>query len=146
MAPKTLTIALAAFMTTLVACDGEGTENVGPRGGVVTSPDGKLVVDVPAGALDRDVFVTIGEVEDCADDLDRCYEIEPFGTMLSIPAKLTYYYDIDDLSRVAEEDLAIVGRRGGGWGRLADRQVDLEEGSVTATTMSFSSYTISAGL
>jgi len=145
MAPKILTIALAAFTTTLVACDGDGAENIGPRGGVVTSPDGKLVVDVPAGALDSDIFVTIGEVEDCADDLDRCYEIEPFGTMLRIPATLTYYYDIDKLSRVAEEDLAIVGSRGDGWGRLADREVDLEEGRVTATTMSFSRYTISAG-
>jgi hypothetical protein len=145
MAPKTLIIALATFTMTLVACDGDGADNIGPRGGVVSSPDGKLVVNVPAGALDSDIFMTIGEVEDCADDLDRCYEIEPFGTILRIPATLTYHYDIGDLTRAAEEDLAIVGRRQDGWGRLADRKLDLAEGTVAATTMSFSCYTISAG-
>lgn len=145
MARKTLILTLAASVMTVAACDGDGADTIGARGGVLVSPDGKLVLEVPEGALDRDVFATIGEIDDCADDLDRCYEIEPFGTILRLPAKITYHYDLEQEARVVEEDLALVGRRDDGWARLADRRVDVESGTVAATTMSFSSYTISAG-
>ncbi|MBV1860684.1 MAG: hypothetical protein KUG77_19880, partial [Nannocystaceae bacterium] len=52
-------LALVLSATTLAACEqSEGTE-VGPEGGVAVSDDGRLTVEIPAGALDDTVDSSI---------------------------------------------------------------------------------------
>ena len=57
-------VVAALACATLAGCDPMGEDVVGPEGGVVVSRDGRLTLDIPAGALDEAVEITIEEVED----------------------------------------------------------------------------------
>ncbi len=134
-------LALVLSATTLAACDqAQGTE-VGPRGGVVVSEDGRLSVEIPAGALDKTVDISIHVVEDGPEGDEtaiRAYAIEPLGTALVLPAHVEYDWTVeaaaDALTRDGEVvDPALVIERGPQWRALADRTVDHDAGYVSGT-------------
>jgi len=134
-------LALVLCATTLAACDqAQGTE-VGPRGGVIVSDDGRLTVEIPAGALDETVDISIHAVEDGPEGDDtalRAYAIEPLGTALVLPAHVEYDWTLeaaaDALTRDGEVlDPALVIERGPQWRALADRTVDHDAGYVSGT-------------
>jgi hypothetical protein len=138
----------------LAACD-EGTEVIGPDGGVVQSLDRRVTLDIPAGALDHDVAITIGEVDDAGPEgaIGRTYEILPRGTQLLYPAMIEY--DLApgktdgtaglELTSATVEDVALATERGDRWEELADLEVDLEAHVVSASVMFFSSYAVVLG-
>lgn len=145
------TLALSAALTISAGCDTEGVQTVGPRGGVVTSPDGHLMLEIPPGALDRDMVVTIGEIDEGPEGhVGRVYEIEPRLTTLDKPALLTYdvtaVHDTETrnlgLDDLVMDELALVSEKAYGWGRLADRQVDEDAGMLSASVMVFSSVAL----
>jgi hypothetical protein len=136
--------ALALCTTALAACDGTEGTPVGPEGGVVVSDDGRLTLEIPAGALDDTVDVSIHRVEDGPDGIAlRAYAVEPMGTTLVLPARVEYDWTIDApadaLSRdaVHVEDPSLVIERGPEWRTLADRSVDLDAGFVVASAHYF---------
>jgi hypothetical protein len=88
---------------------------VGPAGGKVTGPAGKAVVEVPAGALDKKVVITIKQVAPAdvtappatlklAGDI---YEFGPAGTQFKKPVKITLKYDPAKLGDVSEDNLKV---------------------------------------
>ncbi len=137
---------LAAFalaLTTLGGsggCDEGAGAPIGPEGGLVISEDGRLSVEIPAGALDHTVFVSIHPVDDgpvgepsviCA------YAIEPLGTPLVRPAHVEFDWTVDAdalaLPLADIDDPALVIERGPQWRQLADRTVDIDAGFVSAS-------------
>ena len=136
-----LTLTAAA----LVACDGAEGTAIGPEGGVVVSDDGRLTLEIPAGALDEVVDVSIHSVEDGPSGAPaiRAYAIEPMGTALVRPAHVEYDWtaeaDAQALTRdgVAMHDPALVMERGEEWRALADRSVDVEAGYVSGSAHYF---------
>lgn len=147
----TLGLAMALLsMTVATGCD-EGVETIGPEGGVVVSPDGRVTLEIPPGALDQEVLVTIGEVDDGPDgSIGRVYEVEPRLTMLARPARLTYDLLAPEvegtealgLADAQMEDVALVTEKDTQWDRLADRDVDLDEATVSASVLFFSTYAV----
>ena len=134
-------LALLLCAPTLAACEQtQGTE-VGPAGGVVVSEDGRLTVEIPAGALDETVDISIHAVADGPDGDDtaiRAYAIEPLGTALVLPAHVEYDWTVeaaaDALTQDAEVvDPALVIEHGPQWRALADRTVDHDAGYVSGT-------------
>lgn len=147
-----LPLALAA-LGLAGGCD-EG-ELIGPEGGVVVSDDGRLQLEVPAGALSDEVAISIHAI-DAVDDLDdepvgtvRAYAIEPALTQLSLPATVEYQWshamDSDSLARegaVADADVTevditdpqLVIERGDQWRAMPDRFVDVDAKVVAAST------------
>lgn len=135
----------------LTGCD-EGADTIGPRGGTVTSPDGRVTLEVRAGALEHEVFATIGELDEDRPDgaISRVYEIEPRLQQLRVPATLTFDLavpEVDgaetlDLEAVQMEDLAVVTHKAESWDRLADREVDAERETVSGSVVFFSAYTV----
>lgn len=138
---------LIAVATTALAvtsgCDTEGQDAIGPRGGTVTSPDGRLILDIPAGALEREVVVTIGGIDGPEGAMGPTYEILPRGTAFHFPAALTY--DLTGEEMGAFEDPAaamLVTQKADGWDALADHDVDMQDGTVTASALFLSAYTV----
>jgi hypothetical protein len=84
---------VAAFATLVTACAGGSRSGgtVGPAGGTVTSASGVALV-VPAGALSTSVDLHIVEVEPGNGAMARI-ELEPRGTKLAAPAKLSFKLD-----------------------------------------------------
>lgn len=85
------------LLFSFISCDGNGSNNVstrtiGPEGGTITSSDGKLTLEIPAGALDEDTEITIRRInpEDLPPEFEgiegeRQYELGPEGLEFNIP-------------------------------------------------------------
>jgi hypothetical protein len=140
-----------SLFTLLPGCDDEGAETIGPRGGVVTSPDGRVTLEVPPGALAREVFITIGEVDEEGPDgtVTRVYEVEPRFEQLHTPATLTFDLAAApegvqalDLQSVSMSGLAVITQKADGWDRLADREVDTAQSTVSGSVLFLSSYAV----
>ena len=150
----TRAMAMLGFAMVLASgCDAEeGMSTIGREGGVVTSPDGRVTLEIPAGALRDDVEVSIGEVDSEMPEgaIGFAYEVEPAGLPLLRPATLTFdllaggaearELDLSDAARV--EDLAIHTDKGASWDRLADREADEEQQTVSGSVLFFGSYAI----
>ncbi|MBV1858675.1 MAG: hypothetical protein KUG77_09715 [Nannocystaceae bacterium] len=126
----------AALATLTVGCDGAG-ETIGPRGGSLTSQDGRFSVDVPSGALDSEIELSIEEVEcELSTTLGACYAVLPLGTTFLLPAEIAY--EVADMD--VTEDVGVVAQAADGWRVLPDRDVDLEGAVVYGSALYLSEY------
>lgn len=132
-------LGIATFATSLVAggCDGSTASTpVGPRGGIVASQDGVVVLDVPPGAMQDTVALSIVPAPITPQDaVGPTYTVEPFGIAFALPASVAY-----DLAACTDDDpvaFRLVTERARGWDPLADPEIDLSQselrGSVMAT-------------
>jgi formylglycine-generating enzyme required for sulfatase activity len=125
------------------------TETVGPEGGTITFADGRVVLEVPAGALLTATDIAVSPQATCpaGDGLvpGTCYEFAPEGTEFARPAQLTIAYDESALAPGTEEtDLAIHRVVGGVWGPAVGAAVDADANTVSAWIGGFSGYGILA--
>ena len=138
-----LATALLAFAA--VGCDAGDGETIGPRGGVVVSDDGLFSLEIPEGALETEVEITIEQVEcDRADALANCYEVGPVGLPLLFPAEVVYEVDEQMLQTFEGHELAVMSEKADDWNYLADRDVDTEEVTVSASAVYLSSFALVA--
>jgi hypothetical protein len=134
----------------VAGCD-EGMDTIGPEGGVVTSRDGRVALEIPPGALEGEVAVTIEKVDGGPDGaIGDVYEILPTHTQLLFPATIEIDLSMakgdgsvePQLSAAAMEDVVVTTARGDSWRDLADLDVDTESELVTASVMYFSTYAL----
>lgn len=106
----------AAALAVVAACgDPAGPEGrrVGPDGGTVTFADGRVVLDVPAGALQQGTEITVAPTDAVpASPLlvpSTAYVLGPAGLTFSIAATLRVAYDPDRLpTGVSAAELGLV--------------------------------------
>lgn len=134
--------ALLASAIVTTGCDAMEGDGIGPEGGVVVSEDGRMALEVPAGALDEYVDISIERVDGPEGSAADLYVIEPMGMAFSFPAELIYDYDDDMLGQAAPESLSLVAQREASWNYLADQLVDDEDQTVSASLMALSNVTV----
>jgi hypothetical protein len=67
------------------------TAMIGPAGGTVTSPDQKLVVSIPAGALSANTTIGIGNITNTAPGgIGSAYRLTPNGLTFAVPVTFIY--------------------------------------------------------
>jgi len=139
---KLHTLAFACLaLVTLVGCDSVG-EGIGPEGGVVVSDDGRITLDIPEGALDEAVEITIEEVDDLPEDaLGPAYRVLPVGTVFNGPVQVVYNYGARGMD-VDPSDVVLVVDRGDEWSVMPDRHVYAEEGLVSASALYLSTFCV----
>jgi hypothetical protein len=131
---------LTSFATGCDAWDGQG---IGSEGGVVISDDGRMSLEIPPGALDEAVEITI-EMTEGSDGLAPIYVIEPMGLTFEHPTELVYEYDSED-EMLGEEDpeaLELVTLRELGWDYLPDRKHRAEEQTISVSLMALAPVTV----
>jgi len=138
----TITAALAASIV-VVGCSTQEGIIVDERGGLLVSEDGQFSLEVPAGALEQPVDITLEEVI-CKQPgvIGVCYQMEPVGLPLSIPGRVTYQLDPEDLAGVELRAVTVLTEREEQWAPLPDRDVDVVEQVVTASAVYLSSYAV----
>ena len=106
-------VAIVAFAALAVSCGGgsSGKTVIGVEGGVATSDDGKLTLDIPPGALDEEIELTISAVS--VDELPEAlrevsgtgpaYRLEPDGLVFDEPVPVTLKLDRSELDDVPED-------------------------------------------
>ncbi|MCA9712434.1 MAG: hypothetical protein KDK70_41780 [Myxococcales bacterium] len=134
-------VALAAALV-MPGCSEEGT-TVDARGGTIVSDDGRFSLEIPPGALDEAVDITIDQVEcEQAGAVGPCYEVGPVGMPLMLPATVTYELEEADLDHLDPEALVLLTEREEHWNPLPDRRVDMGDEVVTASAVYLSSYAV----
>ncbi len=67
------------------------TATVGPAGGTLGTPDGKLTINLPAGAVPAPTVITIREITNTAPrGFGSAYQLEPSGTTFRRPVAITF--------------------------------------------------------
>lgn len=135
-----LTLAMLVLAT---GCDEQQGVEIGSRGGVVVSEDGRFSLEITTGALEQAVAITIDEVECGAPKaVVPCYELGPVGLPLLRPATARYELDEGGLEDIDVEDIELLTEREDAWRPLADHDVDLEHEVVIASTVYISTYAV----
>lgn len=120
---------------------------VGPAGGSVTAPG--LTLQIPAGALDRDVEIDVTPIADPSsvspDDVlvvgGTAFRFAPAGLRFSTPATLTLSFSSGAVPvGVTTSELALV--RLDGEGEVIPSTVDAGAGRVSGSINGFSSYAV----
>jgi hypothetical protein len=135
---------MVAALLTLAGCE-SGGETVGPRGGTVVSADGRFSVEVRPGALEDEVEIAIEEVG-CdsmgAPALGPCYEVGPTGVGFLFPAKITFELEGDTHDGIDADELVLIAAHGDEWAVLADRHLDLEDGTISGSSAYLSAFAV----
>lgn len=137
-------IAIACVTLVLfTGCDSASEDAIGPEGGVVVSRDGRFTLDIPEGALDEAVDITIEEVEDLPEDaLGPAYRVLPLGTVFNAPVHVLYAYEATGMDVDPDEISLVVERGHHDWSVLADRHVFEDEGIVSASALYLSTFCV----
>jgi len=124
-------------------------------GGTVTGAGGAVSITVPAGALAAPIAVTVAPATRPTAELvggaygvvGTTYDFGPAGTTFTSPVTVTVKYDPAKLPAWAlPTDLGLYHFTAGAWVRLPNQVIDPVARTVTATTMSFSPFTIGTRL
>ncbi len=84
------------------------TKAIGPAGGTLSTPDGKLTLTFPAGAVAKETAITVRPVENKAPNgLGTGYEFGPDGATFAKPVTFTYRYTDDELLGTTPEALGV---------------------------------------
>lgn len=138
--------AFAALLLSTVAtgCDAWNADGIGAEGGVVVSADGRMTLEVPPGALDEAVEITIEITEGTEGTLAPIYVIEPMGLSFRYPTELVYDYDAEGPGDLDPEALELVTYREAGWDYLPDRKLDADDQTLSVSLMALSAVTVVA--
>lgn len=75
------------------------SKTIGSAGGTVISPDGKLELNFPAGALANNTVIKIQPVINyCPGGIGLAYHLMPDNITFNKPATLTYHYTANDIN------------------------------------------------
>jgi hypothetical protein len=120
---------------------GANSVEIGSQGGTVTSSDGKLSMNVPAGAIDGSiVFAVKAATAWPSGAVGTVYEVEPSGTRFSKPATIALSYAGIDLGARAAADLFVGTAVGSSWESLGTAVNDTHAQTVASTTAHLSVF------
>jgi hypothetical protein len=119
---------------------------IGSGGGALTSSDGRVTLNIPAGALSANTAITIQPITNhMPNGKGLAYRLSPDGQQFSKPAMLTAHYKAEDLEGTSSEALGLAYQDNrGAW--LAKPKVAVNTASKTvskeiSTLKDYSLYT-----
>ncbi|MDB4982422.1 MAG: Phosphoribosylglycinamide synthetase, N-domain protein, partial [Myxococcales bacterium] len=115
---------------------------VPPTGGTVTSPDGKLTISVPAGALAAAQMLSIQPIKNTSPGgVGPGYRLQPDGQTFTAPVTLTFSYDATDVLGAAPTALRIAYQDAKGrWNSIKSVTLDDAAKTLTVQTLHFSDW------
>jgi hypothetical protein len=115
---------------------------VGPAGGTVESEDGKVRIDIPAGALTSEENIRIEPITNTnPTGKGPAYRLEPHGTTFAKAVKLTFTYDQVDLQATVAEALQIAYQADNGvWMAMPGIKLNKQDRTITIETTHFSDW------
>ena len=121
---------------------------VGAAGATITTADGGLELDIPAGALSKETSITAEALDDSPSQDPRVipgttYEFGPDGTQFSVPVTIQLQYDPARLpDGTSPRLLRLHTVVNGNWELVPGSSVDVEQNTVTGQTTHFSTYAV----
>jgi hypothetical protein len=121
---------------------------IGSSGGSLASTDGRISLEVPAGALSKDETVSIQEIENHANGkLGKAFRLTPKGVTFAKPVTLTFALEDSQVQGVAIEALKVAYQTSSGvWAMPKTQQFDAATGKLSVQTTHFSDWSAVAGI
>lgn len=156
----TALIAVLCFMA-LSGCGGggdgtpagkpQGTPSsavIGASGGQLSTPDGRLTVDVPAGAFTKDETVSIQAISNEAHGgLGIAYRITPEGLHTSVPMTLRFHFDDAEIASTSTRYLSVAYQDASGvWHAYRSPALNAADKTLSVQTTHFSDWSMFAGV
>jgi len=109
----------------------------GPLGGTVSEEEGRVTLDIPAGALATTIQISVDAVASPLPSSalvpGTAYDLGPDGTQFTEPVQLSLSYDPSALPEGVQEQFLKIGTvQGEAWVALEGSTVDAEANTVTA--------------
>ncbi len=119
---------------------------IGPGGGTISTPDGRLTVVIPEGALNADTEIGIQPITNTAHGgLGTGYRLTPDGQTFQQPIGLVFAYTDQETSATGPELLDVAFQTAEGYWQLADSlALDTTGRTVTAATRHFCDWSFLA--
>ena len=118
------------------------TKEIGPAGGTLVSPDGRLTLKVTQNAVSAPATFSIQPITNQTENaFGGAYRLEPKGQQFSTPVELTLKYDDQDPDFSDASLLVVVYQdNGGGWRGLKTSSVDAVAKTTTVMTTHFTDF------
>ncbi len=115
------------------------TKDIGPAGGTLVSPDGRMTLTVPPSALTKTIAFSIQPITNKAEGgLGLAYRLEPDGATFPTPLELSLRYDDKDLEGTAPEQLTLTYQdKERKWRELKAEKLDEDAKTFTFSTTHF---------
>jgi hypothetical protein len=118
------------------------TQMIDAAGGSVTSADGRITVNIPAGALGTATVVSIQPITNTTSNgVGLGYRLEPEGTTFSAPVSLTFHLSTTEALALSSTFVA-TQHADGMWYSQPNQQRDSSAQTVGVSTTHFSDWTI----
>jgi hypothetical protein len=121
--------------------NGANAVEIGPSGGTVTSSDGKLSMNIPAGAMDGSIVFSVRAATAWPSGaVGQVYEVEPSGTQFSKPATIALSYAGLNIDAATAARLFVGTAVGSSWQSLGTAVNDTRAETVASTTTHLSVF------
>lgn len=124
-----------------------GSATLGAVGGTLSSPDGRVTLNVPAGALAADTVIGIQPITNHAHGgRGNAYRFTPDGQTFQTPVTLTFTYTDADLEGTVDQAMGAAYQSADGlWHWLKNPVLNSGSKTVTVSTAHFTDYADVAG-
>jgi len=142
--PSADTVAMTAA-TTVGVPNGPATKrSIGPAGGSIISPDGRITVDVPPNAVSTPVDSSIQPITNLAHGgVGSAYRLEPGGQKFAPPIEVSFKFDVQDLKGYSPGTLAIAYQDPTGvWQSFRTVNIDQASKTLTVSTTHFTDFSV----
>lgn len=120
----------------------EFSKIIGANGGSILSPDGKIKIEIPAGALNSNQEITLQPITNTNPaGLAMAYRLTPHDIQFEKPVDLYFYYNPQEILQTSPDALGIAYQDDRGvWKALGGAQVNKELKFVKVSTTHFSDW------
>ncbi|MBN9430018.1 MAG: hypothetical protein J0H09_26295 [Burkholderiales bacterium] len=127
---------------------GPTTASIGAGGGTLTTPDGRIRLTVPAGALSVLTTLSIQPISNHAPGrIGNGYRLLPEAASFAQPVSITFTYGDGDVTGSSPDALGIATQTAAGqWQKQSGAVIDKTAKTVTVSTTHFSDWSLVQGL
>jgi hypothetical protein len=122
------------------------TKEIGTTGGSVTSPDGRITLTIPAGAVSTNTPITIQPIENTTPlGIGLSYDLLPNGQQFAKPITVTLHYNNEEMAGTAPELLEFGSQNNQNvWQGAGNMVVNKTAQTITASIKHFSRWSFYA--
>lgn len=131
-----------------VAIGAPATQMIGVAGGTLTSPDGKVKMTIPQGAVAVNTAFSIQPITNTLyeDDASRvAWRLLPEGTVFAKPVEIVFKYDDADLATTVEDFMIVTWQDANGHWKVEPARLNKQAKTLTVETTHFSDWTVTGG-
>ncbi|WP_123847247.1 hypothetical protein [Chitinophaga lutea] len=117
-------------------------KRIGAAGGSISTADGSIRINIPAGALSTEQLITIEPISnENPMGLKKAYRLTPHAVQFATPVSITFQYEDEDIAGSLPEALGIAYQHSSGvWMAVENAVLDKTAKTVTVTTTHFSDW------